>query len=271
MHFALNHMTVPNMGYVTFLGLAVRLGCAGVELRNDLDNPIFDGISPEAAGQMAKAKGLRILGLSQVYPFNHWDANRSAEVRALIELAQASGAETINLIPRNDGTGVGEGERQANLRLALKAIAPMLVDTGITALIEPLGFLRSSLRHKQELVDVIKAVDGTARFKIVHDTFHHALSEDTEIYAGHTGIVHISGVTEPDIRFDQMEDAHRGLVDAQDRLGSIDQIGALMAAGYDGPISYECFAPATQSMPDPYSELKRSFDFISSQIEEKAA
>ena len=271
MKIALNHMTTPDLGYVEFLELAARLGCVGVEVRNDIDRPLFDGMDAAEAGEIANGKGLRLVGLSQVYPFNSWDGDRERAVRSLIGTAKAAGAETISLIPRNDGTRLGDGERQANLRVAMKAILPMLRDAEITALVEPLGFVRSSLRSKAELVETIEAIGGRDHYKLVHDTFHHALSGGGPIFPDYTGIVHISGVTVPDLRIDQMEDEHRVLVDQNDRLGNIDQIAALLAAGYDGPFSYECFSPATHALSDPYSEIKRSFDYISSQIQAEVA
>lgn len=268
---ALNHMTTPGLGYETFLDLARSVGCMGVELRNDIDRPLFDGTDPVAAGNMARDKGLRIVGLSQVYPFNDWSDDISEQVQALIATAVAAGADTISLIPRNDGVGTGNGERHANLRIALKAIKPMLEDAGLCALVEPLGFLRSSLRSKQDLVDTIDALGAHGQFKLVHDTFHHTLAGGGPIFPEHTGIVHISGVVDPDLLVEQMEDEHRVLVDENDRLGNVDQIRALLAAGYDGPISYECFSPETHRLSDPKTAIARSFDFISSQLEAKAA
>ncbi|MEZ5769455.1 MAG: hypothetical protein R3D80_18635 [Paracoccaceae bacterium] len=72
MKWALNHMTTPNLGYEDFLDLAVKLGCVGVEVRNDIDLPLFDGMDPGDAGALARSRGLRLVGLSQVYPFNTW-------------------------------------------------------------------------------------------------------------------------------------------------------------------------------------------------------
>ena len=54
MHFALNHITAPQLGCAAFMDLAAELGCVGVELRNDLDRPLFDGLPPEDARQMAQ-------------------------------------------------------------------------------------------------------------------------------------------------------------------------------------------------------------------------
>ena len=43
-------------------------------------------------------KGLRIIGLSQVYPFNSWDSARDAEVRALIDIAKAAGTSPAAIL-----------------------------------------------------------------------------------------------------------------------------------------------------------------------------
>lgn len=263
---ALNHMTVPGLGYDAFLDLAGSLGCMGVEVRNDIARPLFDGLPADEAGKMARAKGLRLVGLSQVYPFNAWSDAIAAAVSKLIATAKAAGAETISLIPRNDGTGTGNGERHANLRIALKEIRPLLDEAGMVALVEPLGFLRSSLRSKEELVETIEALGGRDRFKLVHDTFHHTLAGGGPIFPEYTRIVHISGVVDPKLSVEQMEDAHRVLVDENDRLGNVAQLRALLEAGYDGPVSYECFSPETHALSDPEAEIRRSFDFISSQL-----
>lgn len=267
---ALNHMTVPDLGYRALLELAASLGCMGVELRNDLSRPLFDGMAPDAAGAAARDAGLRIVGISQVYPFNVWSEETAAAVRTLTASAAAAGADTISLIPRNDGLGTGNGERHANLRIALKEIRPIVADAGLIALVEPLGFARASLRDKREVVETIAALDAADTFRIVHDTFHHALSGDTAFFPAETGIVHISGVTDRALPLERLEDEHRVLIDADDRLGNIAQLRALFAAGYDGPVSFECFSRQVHDLSDPRTALARSFDFISSQLAAEA-
>ena len=100
--FALNQKTASRLDFPAFLNLAADLGCVGVEARNDLGRPLFDGIAPGRAAEMARSRGLRLIGLSEVYPFDDWNAERRAAVAALIEAAEAAGAETISLIPRVD-------------------------------------------------------------------------------------------------------------------------------------------------------------------------
>jgi 2-keto-myo-inositol isomerase len=260
--FAINHMTVPGLGYRDLFRLAKSLGCVGVELRNDLVRPLFDDEAPATVGDAARAQGLRIVGLSQVYPFNVWSRSIRDNVRALIANAKACRAETISLIPRNDGEGMADGERRENARQALAAIRPMLEDAGLTALVEPLGFPRtSSLGDKAETLALIDEVGGAGVFGLVHDTFHHYLAEGP-LFPERTGIVHVSGVVIPGLAREEMADAHRGLVNDRDRLGNVDQIIALRRGGYVGPISVEAFSPAVHRMSDPGRALRETLDYM---------
>lgn len=51
--------------------------------------------------------------------------DKAAEALALMRIAKAAGAEAVSLIPRNDNLGMGNGERQAALRVALKELKPI--------------------------------------------------------------------------------------------------------------------------------------------------
>lgn len=269
--FALNHMTVPGLSYGQVLRLAASLGCVGVEFRNDLAGPLFGGAAPEAVRAAVRASGLRLLALAEVKMFNAWSDEKRAEAAALIETAAAAGAEAVALIPRNDGRGMGNGERQANLRVALRELAPMLEAAGLIGLVEPLGFEICALRSKAEAVDAIEALGLADRFKLVHDTFHHHLAGGGPLFLDHTGIVHISGVVDPALATSEMRDEHRILVDARDRLGNLDQIEALLEGGYRGPVSVEAFAPEVHDLDDPGAALAASFEFIRSRLKAEVA
>ena len=166
------------------------------------------------------------------------------------------------MIPRNDGQDTEPAQRRTNLITAIREIHPLLASTGLTALIETLGFGRASLRYKAEAIDAIETVGAKNAFKIVHDTFHHTLAQETEFFPQWTGMVHISGVVDPSLSVDQMEDEHRILVDANDRLGNLEQLKTLQSAGYDGPVSFEAFAPSVHQEPNPANVLKKSMAFI---------
>ena len=270
--YTINHMTVPRLGYRELLELAVSLGCIGVELRNDLDRPLFDGDSPDAVRQAARDQGLRIVGLSQVYPFNAWSDAIRDEVQALIDNADACGAETISLIPRNDGTGMADGERQDNARRALSAVKPMLEDAGMVALVEPLGFPQtSSLSDKAETLALIEEVGGADIFRLVHDTFHHYLAGGGPLFPERTGIVHVSGVVDRSLALEEIADAHRILVDEGDRLGNVEQIIALRRGGYRGPISIEAFSPDVHELRDPSGALRATMEHMQSSVAAAAA
>jgi 2-keto-myo-inositol isomerase len=269
--FAINHMTVPGLGYRELFRLAKSLRCVGVELRNDLARPLFDGDDPASVREAAAADGLRIVGLSQVYPFNSWSNAIRDEVRALIDNAIACGAETVSLIPRNDGRGMADGERQENARQALAAVRPMLEEAGMVALVEPLGFPRtSSLGAKAETLALIDEVGGAGVFRLVHDTFHHYLAGGGPLFPERTGIVHVSGVVDRDLALEEIADAHRILVDERDRLGNVEQIRALRRGGYDGPISVEAFSPEVHRLRDPGTALRKTFEFIETSVAEAA-
>lgn len=260
--FALNHMTVARLSFQELVDLAAQLGCVGIEVRNDLPQPLFDGMDPAAAGEFVRSAGLRLLAVAEVKRFNDWSEDKAAEALALMQIAQAAGAEAVSLIPRNDNQGMGNGERQAALRVALKCLKPMLEDHDLLGMVEPLGFEICALRYKAEAVEAIEAVGGKGRFKLVHDTFHHTLAHGGPIFPEHTGIVHVSGVVDQEVSLSQMRDPHRVLVTPSDRLGNVQQIAALQAVGYTGPVSYEAFAPEVHALHDPAAELARSFTSI---------
>lgn len=272
-HFALNHITAPGLDSTRFIDLAAKLGCVGVELRNDLADKglttraFFDGAEPSAIGSHARAEGMRLLGLSEVYGFNRWSDEMRGKVELLIEQAKASGAETISLIPSNDGAVESTEKRLSDLREALAAVLPLVQAANIKALIEPLGFTTSSLRLKREAVEAVDAVGGNASFLLVHDTFHHYLAGETEYFPEMTGIVHISGVVDPDVKPENMQDAHRILVTKDDRLGNVEQIKALTRLGYKGAYSFEPFAGSVHSDPNLESNLRTSIAYIRNAVE----
>lgn len=261
---ALNQKTASRLSYSCFLDLAKDLGCVGIEARNDLGRPLFDGIAPGVAGEMARARGLQLLGLSEVYPFNDWSDARAACVQNLIDTAEASGAETISLIPRVDGGGTDDGVRQTALRQVMREILPMLEGRRVLALIEPIGFSASSLKDKAELVEAIEAVGGRGKFKMVHDTFQHAITGGGPIFPDYTALVHISGISDRVPPLDENLDARRILVDHQDRCGTCGQIIAFLRAGYSGAFSFECTDPLVRESPRLAAEIARSFEFIDS-------
>jgi 2-keto-myo-inositol isomerase len=266
MDFALNQKTVSQLGYEVFLDFAAELGCIGVEPRNDLGRPFFDGIAPERAGAMARDRNLRLVGLSEVYPFDNWGSERRTAVAALIEAAAAAGAETVSLIPRVDLRDPEEAARAASLGAVLTEIAPMLEGTQIVALIEPIGLAACSMKFQREAVAAIKMLGLGDRFGIVHDTFQHALAKDPEILAPHIRMVHISGVSGGAGDLTDAQDTDRELLDASDRTDALSQLRRLIAAGYRGPFSFECTAPRSCECNASKATIAASIDYVRREI-----
>jgi 2-keto-myo-inositol isomerase len=262
--FGLNHRVAPTASLTSFFDLAVSLGITDVEIRNELPGvAIADGTLPQDVRSEAETRSLTILSINALYPFNIWTPERAAQARSLIDYAAACGAKGVVLCPLNDPSyKPADAERLGALRDALSALAPLLRGAGVIGLVEPLGFPESSLRLKREALDAIDAVDGADVFELVHDTFHHYVAGETEIFPGRTGLVHISGVVDPAVPRDAMKDAHRVLVDAEDRLDNLGQIRALTAGGYAGPLSFEPFADSVSNSADIRAALADSMATI---------
>ncbi|MHC1548184.1 TIM barrel protein [Phyllobacterium sp. K27] len=265
--FAINHIAAPTLRPAAFFQLAKKLGLRDVEIRNDLDgNALLDGTPATEIRDMAEAAGVRIATINALQRFNEWTPEREREAVELADYVQAVGAAALVLVPVNDGTGQVDGERQGNLREALTALKPILESRGLLGFVEPLGFEICSLRSKREAAQAIEAVGGQARFKLVHDTFHHHLAGEPELFPDVTGLVHISGVTDSKVAIGDMRDPHRVLVDDHDRLGNVDQIRALLELGYKGLFSFEPFAEQVQQLADPASAISASMALIKTRL-----
>ena len=68
-----------------------------------------------------------------------------------------------------------------------------------------------------------------------------------------------------------MTDSHRVLVDRADRLGNIDQLAALAALGWSGPVSFESFSPRVHASVTPSADLSASLAFIRDGLARMAA
>lgn len=271
--FALNHMAAPAKSHAELFDLAVALGLGTVEIRNDLKGvAIADGTSAATVGADAASRGLRILSINALQRFNDWTPARANEARYLTDYARECGAEALVLCPVNDiNWQPATAERLAHLRRALEGLAPILSEAGILGFVEPLGFVECSLRSKREAVEAIDHLGPGAPFKIVHDTFHHYVAGEPALFPQHTGLVHISGVSDVTVPASAMRDPHRVLVGADDRIDNIAQIRALIDAFYRGPFSFEPFAAEVHASRDIEAALRASMDFVNKELRAAAA
>ncbi len=262
--FGFNHMIYPALTPEQLVDAAVSLGASAIELRNDVGaNSVVDVETARRVGGKAEEKGIEVRSINALYPFNVWNDERARQTETLAKLCAASGAVGLVMCPLNENRMVEDSpEKQASLRAALTGARAILGAHGLRGFVEPLGFPVSSLRFKREALAAIDDVGGADVFSLVHDTFHHRGAGETEIFAKRTGLVHISGLEDPDIRFTDMLDAHRGLVGAKDRLGNVEQLRQLYAGGYDGVVSFEPFAKEVHDLTDPIVAVRESMTFV---------
>lgn len=270
--FAINHMTAPQLGLADFFALAARLAAPRVEIRNDIaGNAILDGTTAARVRSLAAEHDVTIISINALQQFNHWSAARASEAQSLVDYCAQSGAKALVLVADNSGQVSDSATRIANASEAMRGLIPMLRQSGIIGLVECLGFETCSLRSKREAVAAIDAAEGRDVMRLTHDTFHHHLAGEPELFPELTGLVHISGVEDPSLAVGAMRDAHRLLVGPKDRLDNIGQIAALRRGGYAGPLSFEPFAEELRHLADPVAAVQESMTFIIDGLKARAA
>ena len=270
--FAINHMTAPQLKLEAFFAFAGDLSVKSLEIRNDiLGNAILDGTPAEEVKRLAAENDVTIISINALQKFNHWSDTRRVEAQGLADYAAACGSKALVLVAANDGPSADAATRIADATNALTHLAPILRSHGLIGLVECLGFESCSLRSKREAVAAIDASGGADVFKLTHDTFHHHLAGEGDLFPERTGLVHISGVEDPAVSVSDMRDSHRVLVGPKDRLDNVGQIAALRAGGYLGPLSFEPFAEELRHLADPAAAVRQSMNFIIEGLKARAA
>jgi 2-keto-myo-inositol isomerase len=271
-NFAINHMVAPQLALDDFFALAQALGVTRVEIRNDIAGAaIADGTPPADIRALAAVHGQTIVSINALQRFNHWSETRRTEAQALIDYAAECGAEALVLVAANDGAEPDHTVRIADATEALRQLAPMLRRAGLIGLVECLGFETCSLRSKREAVTAIVASGDSDVLRLTHDSFHHHLAGEPELFPQWTGLIHISGVDDSEVSIAGMRDSHRVLVGPGDRLDTLGQLVALRAGGYTGPISFEPFAEELRNLADPVAAIGSSMQFVADGLKTRAA
>jgi 2-keto-myo-inositol isomerase len=262
--FGFNHMVSPLLKPNELVDAAVKLGAIAIELRNDVgDNSLKDVETAQRVGARATDAGIEVRSINALYPFNVWNEERVRQTETLAGLAEACRAIGLVMCPLNEGKMLEDTpEKAAGLRAALSGIRPILERHGLKGFVEPLGFPFSSLRFKRDALEAIDDIGGADVFSLVHDTFHHRGAGEQKLFAGRTGLVHISGLEHFGISFTDMRDGHRVLVGPKDRLGNVEQLRQLYAGGYDGIVSFEPFAQEIHGLPDPIAAVRDSMAYL---------
>ena len=247
----LNRIISPQMPLPEFFELANDLGFESVELRNDLaGKEILDGLPDDTVRNLLNVTGIKPLTINALYPFEDVRALETnlAKLKGLIGEAKRINCSRIVLCPLNDATDSrSPGQRADQLITALNAFGPLFAEAQMTGLVEPLGFSVSALRTKKEALAGISQCDYSGSYKLLHDTFHHYLAEETDFFPAETALVHVSGVLPGKVR-SAITDADRVLVTGDDILDNRGQVATLLNARYFGPFSYEPFSQEVQML-----------------------
>jgi len=264
--FALNRIIQPKLSLEDFFKLTKDLDLNKIELRNDLPGgKIIDDYTIENFNALSKKYGVEIIAINALQQFNLSDilSEKKTELREMITLAASINCKAIVLCP-NNAFSFQKNEREVfrETLASLKAFGPLLQESGIQGLIEPLGFTECSLRSQLRAQKAIQE-SGFSSYKIVHDTFHHFIGPDTietiinDYDVSYIGLVHVCGI-ECEMSLQQYKDKHRILVNEKDRLQTKAQLEILLKLGYRGNISFEPFSKSIQEME--IESLKSSID-----------
>lgn len=233
-------------------------------MRNDIAGREFaDGTPAEALRDELRAAGLELASINALQRSNDWTGERERKVRSLARYAASLGAPGIVLCPVIQvDHGWSDAELQAKLRLALRMMRPILLDEGVKGYLEPLGMKDSTLKRQQTAVEAIEDIDGWGAFELCHDTFQFYRCSDDRMFPERIGLVHVSGIARADLEPAELTEPDRGFVFAGDRVGNVEQLRQLAAAGYRGFVSVEPFNPAVQQDPEIANRLGESLAFI---------
>ena len=263
----LNRIIKPQIPLEEFLKFTADLGIKYVEVRNDFtDKGTLDGLSDTALHKAFNDTGTKALTINALYPFEDVQMLKEniEKLKGLIAEARRISCPQIVFCPLNDANDKrSPAQRADELATALTAYGPLLAEAGIIGLIEPLGFAICSLRTKKAALEGIAKCKYPESYKLLHDTFHHYLSSETEFFPGETAIVHVSGLLAGKTKA-ATTDEDRILVTEDDIMDNRGQVAALLKAGSTAPISYEPFSPQVRALPLPElkSQLQKSIDYL---------
>jgi 2-keto-myo-inositol isomerase len=134
----------PGLDLEGFFKFATALGINNVELRNDLPGgKILDNFSAEEIIALAERYGIQIITINTIQHFNLGALLDQvyANVKDMVRIATAIGCDAIVLCPHNDVEDTRTQEQfYADTVAALKKLASLFEESGITGLVEPLGF-----------------------------------------------------------------------------------------------------------------------------------
>ena len=213
-----------------------------------------------------KKTGVKALTINALYPFEDVKVLKLniEKLKDLIAEAKRINCPQIVLCPLNDANDKrSPAQRADELVTSLTAYGPLLADAKMIGLVEPLGFAICSLRTKKAALEGIARCDYPESYQLLHDTFHHYLSGETEFFPKQTAIVHVSGVLAGKSKA-AITDEDRILVTKDDIMDNRGQVAALLGAECTAPISYEPFSSQVRelALSELKAQLQKSIDYL---------
>jgi len=263
----LNRIIKPQIPLDEFFQFTADLGIRYVEVRNDFtDKGVLDGLSDAALQLSFKKTGIKALTINALYPFEDVKVLKEniEKLKGLIVEAKRINCPQIVLCPLNDANDKrSTAQRADELVTALTAYGPLFAEAKMIGLVEPLGFEICSLRTKKAALEGIARCDYPDSYQLLHDTFHHYLSGETEFFPKQTAIIHVSGVLAGKPK-GAITDEDRILVTKDDIMDNRGQVAALLDAECTAFISYEPFSPKVRELPLPElkAQLQKSINYL---------
>jgi 2-keto-myo-inositol isomerase len=255
-NFGLNRIICSNYNLKDLFQLANELELNYIELRNDLPGKgITDSLSANKIKKLAKQNNLQICSINALQRFNNPEELKKIkdDLLYLLNMAREINCPAIVMCPTNISNDYRSPKEQFHDTVKiLKELAPIFDIYNVIGYVEPLGFKSSSLSSVITAMKAIKEV-GYEGYKIVFDTFHHAIGPDNlekfsdEYDVKLTGIIHVSAVT-ADLPPEEYGDEHRNIDFLNDKMKSKEQIEYFVKRGYDSIISFEPFSRDLQEL-----------------------
>ena len=258
--FALNQIMLPEASFTDFIFFAKKLDINAIEIRNDIRTNLIKENEPIKVREESEKNSIKILSINALQKFNIWNSDRKEELINLCEYAEKANISSIVLVPLNDGSIQSEKDKRKLLEVSLNSINNILQDYNVKGLVEPLGFKQSSLQFKSLAVEIINNLQKN-KLQLVHDTFHHKISNDNNFFSTLTGLVHFSGVFNKFKNID-LQDDHRSIVDEFDIIDNISQIKKLIKENYNGYFSFEPFSNELISNKNIFEITRNCLSFI---------
>lgn len=273
----LNRKIMPEQDLKTFFELSNSFGINKIELRNDLTNDddtmsIIDNLSIEEFNKLKDSYNIGVETINAITFFNNPNEleKNKKQLEELCQLSAKIKNKKIIFCPDVDAEDSRtEAQKIADAATALKEYADILDQYNIKGLVEPLGFVASTLRYPWQASEAIKQAGVEKIFKIVIDSFHFYLAHITEaqfkekMSIDEVGLVHLSGV-EPTKELRELVDDDRVLLTKDDIMQNVEQAKLFESLGYKGNYSFEPFAPSFGSYSEQHIEdlLQESLSFI---------